>query len=57
MNLYIFRIAPNPTRVRLVLEEKKAWEAKIERPEVVVNLPEGEQRHGETTRYSNSRAC
>lgn len=44
MKLYAFIVAPNPTRVRLVLAEKRARGAKIELPEVFVNLREGEQR-------------
>lgn len=42
INLYIFQVAPSPTRVRLVIGEKRTRGAKIELPEVVVNLPEGE---------------
>jgi len=44
MKLYAFVVAPNPTRVRLVLAEKRARGAEIEIPEVFVDLREGEQR-------------
>ena len=44
MKLYAFVVAPNPTRVRLVLAEKRARGAEIEMPEVFVDLREGEQR-------------
>jgi glutathione S-transferase len=45
--LFIFMVAPNPTRVRLVLAEKRAAGAVIDLPEVTVNLLEGEQRKPE----------
>lgn len=44
MKLYVFMVAPNPTRVRLVLAEKRVRGAEIDLPEVFVNLREGEQR-------------
>jgi len=44
MKLYAFPIAPNPTRVRLYLAEKRAAGARIELEEVVVDLREGQQR-------------
>ena len=50
INLYRFQVAPKPTRVRLALEDKGTRGAKIDLPEVVVNLPEGEQRHGKKNR-------
>lgn len=47
MNLYVFPIAPNPTKVRLYLAEKAAGGAEIPITEVTVNLSEGEQRQPE----------
>ena len=47
MKLYVFIMAPNPTRVRLVVAEKRAAGAAIDLPEVMVNLIEGEQRKPE----------
>ena len=47
MKIYVFPIAPNPTKVRLYLAEKAAGGAKIELTEVMVNLPAGEQRSPE----------
>ena len=44
MRLYVFPVAPNPTRVRLYLAEKAAGGANIEIEQVMVNLREGEQR-------------
>lgn len=44
MKLYIFQVAPNPTKVRLYLAEKIAGGAVIDIPQVSVNLPKGEQR-------------
>jgi len=44
MKLYVFIVAPNPTRVRLYLAEKAAAGAKIDLSEVMVDLREGEQR-------------
>ena len=44
MKLYCFPVAPNPTRVRLYLAEKRAAGAKIDVVEVAVNLAAGEQR-------------
>ena len=44
MNLYVFAVAPNPTRVRLLLAEKRARGASIDLPETFVNLREGAQR-------------
>jgi len=44
MKLYVFPVAPNPTRVRLFLAEKAEAGKPIEIEEVVVNLREGEQR-------------
>ena len=39
MKLYFFPIAPNPTKVRAYLAEKD-----IEIEQVLVNLPQGEQK-------------
>ncbi len=47
MKLYVFVVAPNPTRVRLMLEEKRAAGAEINLPEVMVNLAQGEQKSPE----------
>lgn len=44
MKLYIFQVAPNPTKVRLYIAEKNAGGAGIVVDEVVVKLPKGEQR-------------
>ncbi len=43
MKLYVFIVAPNPTRVRLYLAEKAAAGTPIELEQVMVNLREGEQ--------------
>ncbi len=47
MKLYVFPVAPNPTKVRLYLAEKAAGGAGIDLTEVMVNLREGEQRRPE----------
>lgn len=47
MRLYVFPIAPNPTRVRLYLAEKRAAGAEPELSEVTVDLRSGEQRKSE----------
>ena len=47
MKLYIFQIAPNPTKVRLYLAEKTAAGAAIDLPQVTVNLVKGEQKKPE----------
>lgn len=44
MKLYMFIVAPNPTRVRLYLTEKALAGTRIPLEEVMVNLPAGEQR-------------
>jgi len=44
MKLYVFPVAPNPTKVRLYLAEKTAGGALIDLPQVTVNLLKGEQR-------------
>jgi glutathione S-transferase len=47
MELYVFPIAPNPTRVRLYLAEKRAGGGRPELAEVTVDLRSGEQRKPE----------
>jgi glutathione S-transferase len=47
MKLYFFPVAPNPTKVRLYLAEKKAGGSPVDLHQELVNLPKGEQR-GET---------
>ncbi|MHA7836778.1 MAG: glutathione S-transferase family protein [bacterium] len=47
MKLYTFPVAPNPTKVRLYLAEKRAGGAGIEVEEVTVRLVDGEQRRPE----------
>jgi len=44
MKLYVFPVAPNPTKVRLYLAEKRAAGATLDVEEVTVSLIEGEQR-------------
>ncbi len=44
MKIYVFPVAPNPTKVRLYLAEKAAGGGEIGLTEVMVNLLEGEQR-------------
>ncbi len=44
MRLYVFPVAPNPTRLRLFLAEKALRGTRIEVEEVMVNLPAGEQK-------------
>ena len=50
MKLYFFPIAPNPTKVRLYLAEKKEAGCAINLEPVVVNLREGEQKSEEHLR-------
>ncbi len=47
MKLYVFPVAPNPTRLRLYLEEKALGGAQIELEQVQVSLPQGEQQSEE----------
>jgi glutathione S-transferase len=47
MKLYVFQVAPNPTKVRLYLAEKTAGGATIDISQVSVNLPKGEQKKPE----------
>jgi glutathione S-transferase len=44
VKLYVFPVAPNPTKVRLYLAEKAQGGAKIDLVEVTVNLRDGEQK-------------
>jgi glutathione S-transferase len=44
VKLYVFPIAPNPTRVRLYLAEKAEAGTRIPLEEIPVNLREGEQK-------------
>ena len=47
MKLYWFQVAPNPTRVRLSLEEKKAAGSKIKVEEIVIKIVKGEGKNQE----------
>jgi glutathione S-transferase len=47
VKLYVFPVAPNPTRLRLYLAEKREAGAVFELEEVMVNLRESEQRSPE----------
>ena len=47
MKLYWFQVAPNPTRVRLYIAEKKAAGTEILLDEIVVKLPKAEQNSPE----------
>jgi len=44
MKLYVFSVAPNPTKVRLYLAEKRAGGAAFDVEEVMVDMRTGEQR-------------
>lgn len=44
MKLYVYSIAPNPTKVRLYLAEKRAGGAGLDVNEVIVDLRHGEQK-------------
>lgn len=44
MKLYMFQVAPNPTRVRLYVAEKAEAGTQMPIEEVPINLPKGEQR-------------
>ena len=48
MRLYVFPVAPNPTKVRLYLAEKAAGGAQIELEQVTVNLPGGSRNRRST---------
>ena len=47
MNLYVTPVAPNPTRVRLYVAEKRAGGAELDVTEVRINLMKGEQNEAE----------
>jgi glutathione S-transferase len=47
MNLYVFPVAPNPTKVRLYLAEKESGGGSIAINEVMVDLREGAQKSPE----------
>ncbi len=47
MKLYMFQVAPNPTKVRLYLAEKAAGGGEIDIEQVSMNLPKGEQKSPE----------
>ena len=47
MKLYYFMVAPNPTKVRLYLAEKRGLGGELPVEAVVVNLGEGEQKSPE----------
>lgn len=47
MKLFMFPVAPNPTKVRLYIDEKAAAGCTIEIEQVVVNLLEGAQKEPE----------
>lgn len=47
MKLYVYSIAPNPTKVRLYLAEKRAGGAALDVVEITVDLRRGEQRGAE----------
>ena len=47
MKLYVFPVAPNPTRVRLYLAEKREAGGAIELEEARVSLPRSEQKSPE----------
>jgi glutathione S-transferase len=44
MKLYVFPVAPNPTKVRLYVAEKRAAGGRLDVEEVTVSLPAGEQK-------------
>jgi glutathione S-transferase len=44
MKLYVFPYAPNPTKVRLYLAEKRAAGSDLDVDEIIVDLIEGEQK-------------
>ena len=50
MKLYMFQVAPNPTKVRLYLAEKAEGGTKIDLEQVPLNLLKGEQRTPEQKR-------
>ena len=52
MRLYVFPVAPNPTKVRLYLAEKRAAGARLDVEERSVDLSKGEQRGADHLRRS-----
>lgn len=56
MKLYVFPVAPNPTKVRLYVAEKRAAGARLDVEEVAVDLTKGEQR-GATHLARNPRGA
>jgi glutathione S-transferase len=50
MKLYVFPVAPNPTKVRLYIAEKRAAGGALDVDEQVVDLTKGEQRSPEHLR-------
>lgn len=44
MKLYVFQVAPNPTKVRLYLSERQVSGARVEVEEISINIPEGEAK-------------
>ena len=44
MKLYVFQVAPNPTKVRLYLSEREVSGARVEVEEISINIPEGEAK-------------
>jgi glutathione S-transferase len=52
MKLYVFPVAPNPTKVRLYLAEKRAAGARLDVEERQVDLTAGEQRSADHLRRS-----
>jgi glutathione S-transferase len=47
VKLYVFPVAPNPTKVRLYIAEKRAAGATLDLTEETVDLPKGEHRKPE----------
>lgn len=52
MKLHIFPFAPNAAKVRLYLAEKRVAGGEIEIEEVLVNLPEGDQKKSDFLKIS-----
>ena len=50
MKLYVFPVAPNPTRIRLYLAEKREAGAQFDIEEIMVNLQQQEQQSEEHLR-------
>ena len=47
MKLYFFPVAPNPTKVRLYIAEKRAAGGRLDLTEELVDLPKGEHKKAE----------